>query len=269
MPTPSSRHSHIGSKAPTLPCWLSPDEAHDHCCAGAGIFKFASTFGGLDPDIVLVGIGADLTFEVIAASAYLQALIPMLSVRVVNVTDLMILARESTHPHALDDEVFNTLFTSSRPIHFNYHGYAHELQGLLFGRARLNRMTVSSYEEEGTTTTPLDMVIRNRCSRYHVAEAAVKALAKANPDAGLDWQKFLAKIGKDLARVQKWIWREGTDPPGTWDVPVFPTKAERHKEAEQQLRYEDTLLPKLWRRQKQEAGLLAKDETNGERGIDV
>ena len=103
-------------------------------------------------------------FEVIAAAEYLKGIAPYLRVRVVNVTDLMILGRDGSHPYALSRNDFDVLFTPNCNFHFNYAGYANELQGLLFGRPKLDRISIESYREEGSTTTPFDMVIRNRCS---------------------------------------------------------------------------------------------------------
>jgi len=106
---------------------------------------------------VIVGIGIEVTFEVIAAAALLRKYAPALRVRVVNVTDLMILAAGGTHPHALSDDGFETLFTLDRAVHMNFHGYPIELKGLLFGRPHLERVTMEGYREEGTTTSPLDV----------------------------------------------------------------------------------------------------------------
>jgi xylulose-5-phosphate/fructose-6-phosphate phosphoketolase len=216
----------VGSKASQV-TWLSADEAHAHCKAGAGVWRFASSHGGLDPDVVLVGIGADLTFEVVAAAAYLRDLVPSLAVRVVNVTDLMILSKEGAHPHALHDEDFDALFTADRPIHFNYHGYANELQGLLFGRSKLERMTVDSYREEGTTTTPFDMLIRNNCSRYHVAMAAIRGASKHDPAFAMESIRLLAHVQKDISRIQHYIYSHGVDPPGMYDPPAFAPEGPR------------------------------------------
>jgi xylulose-5-phosphate/fructose-6-phosphate phosphoketolase len=106
---------------------------------------------------VLAGIGVEVTFEVIAAAALLRKYVPALRVRVVNVTDLMIMSPLGTHPHSLSDADFNALFTPDRPVHFNYHGYPIELKGLLAGRPRLDRVSVAGYNEEGTTTSPFDV----------------------------------------------------------------------------------------------------------------
>lgn len=194
----------IGSKQPT-PVFLSPDEAENHCRAGGSIWKFASTDEGLDPDVVLVGIGTELTFEVIKAAALLRKRMPELRVRVVNVTDLMILGAETSHPHALSDDSFDALFTPDRPIHFNYHGYDTELRGLLFGRPRLDRVTMGSYMEEGSTTTPFDMMLVNEVSRFHVARAAVRGGSIRNERVRLRQQEFLTTFDHDVRSTRQYI----------------------------------------------------------------
>jgi xylulose-5-phosphate/fructose-6-phosphate phosphoketolase len=153
------------------------DTIFQHCIAGASIWKFASVDEGINPDVyvlhrlflstiahpflsVLVGIGVELTFEVIAAAALLRKHVPDLRVRVVNVTDLMILGETGSHPHALDRQAYETLFTADKPVHYNYHGYPIELKGLLWGRSNLDKATVEGYREEGTTTSPFDVSSR-------------------------------------------------------------------------------------------------------------
>lgn len=150
----------VGSKQPT-PVWLSPEEAELHCIAGASVFKFASRDEGVYPDVVLVGIGNETTHEVIAASAYLKKRLPNMRIRVVNVTDLMVLGVPGGHPHALDESSFDALLTSDREVIFNYHGYAQELRGLLFGRKRTERFVIEGYREEGSTTTPFDVSVKS------------------------------------------------------------------------------------------------------------
>lgn len=207
----------VGSKQPQ-PVWLNPAEADTHCRAGGSIWKFASTDAGIDPDVVLVGIGSDLMFEVLSAATYLHSLHPSLRVRVVNVTDLMILGLEGSHPHSLSHSDFDTLFTRDRHIHFNYSGYANELQGLLFGRPRLERISIESYREEGSTTTPFDMVIRNRCSRFHVAEMAIKGASKWNVQIALDMQALLGRVRHDMAKAQEYILAFGK---GVYSTAIF------------------------------------------------
>ncbi|GAB1203350.1 hypothetical protein APSETT445_001985 [Aspergillus pseudonomiae] len=195
----------VGSKQPT-PVYLSPEEAESHCRAGASTWKFCSTDDGLDPDVVLVGVGVEVMFEVIYAAAILRQRCPELRVRVINVTDLMILENEGAHPHALTTESFDNLFTSDKPIHFNYHGYVTELQGLLFGRPRLERVSIAGYIEEGSTTTPFDMMLANKTSRFHVAQAAIKGAAKRNEKVRLREQELSAELNHNIVETRKYIY---------------------------------------------------------------
>lgn len=210
----------VGSKQPQ-PVFLSPEEAESHCRAGASVWKFASTDQGLDPDVVLVGIGTEITFEVVEAAAWLRINVPAARVRVVNVTDLMVLGLEGSHPHSLSHDDFDALFTPNRPIHFNYHGYAGELKGLLFGRPNLDRISIEAYSEEGSTTTPLDMMLRNRVSRYDVAEAAVKGAAKRNEKVRVELHELTSRLRHEKEKAGQYIWQNGKDPEGAYDVPRF------------------------------------------------
>jgi len=210
----------VGSKQPT-PVWLSPEEANRHCVAGASIWKFASVDEGESPDVVLVGIGVEVTFEVIAAAALLRSLQKNLRVRVVNVTDLMILSDEGSHPHALSRADFDTLFTKDRPIHFNFHGYPIELKGLLFGRPNLGRISMEGYREEGTTTSPFDMMLCNHTSRYHVAAAAIRAGALHNAQVALDAHELASYVMHLAQKEKEFIYANGQDRDGTFDTPKF------------------------------------------------
>jgi xylulose-5-phosphate/fructose-6-phosphate phosphoketolase len=217
----------VGSKQPQ-PVFLSVEEANKHCQAGASVWKFCSTEEGLHPDVVLVGIGSEVMFEVVVAAAILRRLCPALRVRVVNVTDLMILEAETVHPHSLSTGEFDGLFTSDRPIHFNYHGYSNEIKGLLFGRKSLDRVTIQCYNEEGSTTTPFDMLLRNGVSRYHVAEAAIRGGAKINARVALDMATLLGDIRHQVTKVRSYIMSTGRDPEGTFDTPRFDKTAFEH-----------------------------------------
>lgn len=194
----------VGSKQPA-PVFLSVEEADSHCLAGVSVWKFASTDSGLDPDVVLVGIGAEITFEVIEAAAMLRRLAPELRVRVVNVTDLMVLEHEGDHPHSLTHEAFDALFTPDRPIHFNYHGYPHELKGLIFGRPNLQRVSIAAYSEEGSTTTPFDMMLRNGVSRYHVAIAAIRGGAVRNETIRLNMHEIISNLDHQIKKTRDYI----------------------------------------------------------------
>lgn len=210
----------VGSKQPT-PVWLSPQEADRHCIAGASVWKFASTDDGVSPDVVLVGIGCEVTFEVIAAAALLRKYAPKLRVRVVNVTDLMIVEAYGRHPHALSDGDFDALFTKDRPLHINYHSYHIEIQGLLFGRPHLERMSIAGYMEEGSTTTPFDMMLRNETSRYHVAAQAIRSAAKHNPALQVELNAIVSSLQHQVVKHQEFCQLYGKDPDSTYDTPVF------------------------------------------------
>ena len=202
----------IGSKQPTA-VYLSGDEAAEHCRRGASIWHFASSGeegpkpapSTSDPDVVLVGIGVEVTFEVVKAAELLRELCPALQVRVVNVTDLMILAPESKHPHALSREHFKELFTEDKAVLFNYHGYPTELQGLLFGRPRLERMSVDGYREEGTTTTPFDMMLVNSVSRFDVATRALQVGLEGDKEGSGRIGNLIKEIEKRVVDVRRFI----------------------------------------------------------------
>jgi xylulose-5-phosphate/fructose-6-phosphate phosphoketolase len=194
----------VGSKQPSA-IFLSADEAGNHCRAGGSNWKFASTDGGLNPDVVLVGIGSELTFEVIAAADLLKRKVPELRVRVVNVTDLMILGAESTHPQALSNDDFNPVFTEDVLVHFNYHGYANELKALLFGRPNMDRVSIASYMEEGSTTTQFNMTLLNETNRYHIAIKAVQGGAKKNEKVRLRMHELVSEFSHEIVETQKYI----------------------------------------------------------------
>ncbi|KAK4334960.1 hypothetical protein RTBOTA2_003703 [Rhodotorula toruloides] len=167
----------VGTKAPT-PVYLSVEEAERHCIAGASVWENYSVDKGVDPDVVLVGIGYELTEEVVHAAALLRKDFGTdLRVRVVNVVDLLVLAPKGDHPHALDEAGFNSLFPPGVPIIFNYHGYAGQLASLLFDRKHSvgrSRMRIFAYSEQGTTTTPFAMMCCNNTDRFNLAAEALE-----------------------------------------------------------------------------------------------
>jgi xylulose-5-phosphate/fructose-6-phosphate phosphoketolase len=151
------------------PQWLSIDEATAHCAAGAGIWDWAGTDDGdRDPDVVLACAGDVVTMEVVAAAQILKERLPQLRVRVVNVADLMTLARPRSHPHGMDPVRFGELFTDHVDVVFAFHGYHGAIHQLVHGRPDADRFHVRGFSEEGTTTTPFDMVVRNQVDRYHL-----------------------------------------------------------------------------------------------------
>ncbi|KAF4900285.1 putative phosphoketolase [Colletotrichum viniferum] len=210
----------IGSKQPTA-TYLSASAAAEHCRIGASAWSFASTDGGANPDVVIVGVGVEVTFEVVKAAELLRTLAPELRVRVVNVTDLMVLKAEAKHPHALTRQVFLETFTEDRAVCFNYHGYPTELQGLLFGRPGLHRMTVEGYREEGSTTTPFDMMLVNCVSRYDVAIRALKGGAEVNEKVKARLDGAIGEIEAKVKEVRGFIQEHGKDPDDLYDAPKF------------------------------------------------
>jgi xylulose-5-phosphate/fructose-6-phosphate phosphoketolase len=210
----------VGSKQP-IPVYFTPEEAEVHCRSGGGILNFASTDGGLNPDVILVGIGPELTFEVIKAALLLRKRIPELRLRTINVTDIMILsAPPNPHPHALSESDYASFFVPDVAIHFNYHGYAQEIKGLLFGR-RHKEITIGCYMEEGTTTTPFDMMLVNEVSRYHVAKAAVRGASMRNEQVRLRQHELLSELDRDIKEAREQIFENGVDSDGTYDLPEF------------------------------------------------
>lgn len=195
-----------------MPSWLSMDEAIKHCRAGASIWDWASTDQGVDPDVVLVGIGDNLTLEVLAATQLLKEHLPSLRIRVVNVTDLLVLEKNSLHPHGLDDELFDSLFTEHQPVIFNFHGYPSALKQLLYGRDQAHRFHINGYIEEGTTTTPFDMCVRNKTSRYHLAMQAIRLASAHNAQVEAEARKWVSHFEYELWKHRMFIHNNGYDP---------------------------------------------------------
>jgi xylulose-5-phosphate/fructose-6-phosphate phosphoketolase len=163
----------IIDKQPQLQ-WLSLDEARRHCEAGASVWTWASSPGSEPPDIVLACAGDTATQETLAAAAWLRQQAPELRVRVVNVVDLMTLATADHHPHGMSSDRFEQLFSEDTQVVFAFHGYPGAVHQLLHGRPEPGRFHVRGYREEGTTTTPFDMVVLNETSRFHLAELALQ-----------------------------------------------------------------------------------------------
>ena len=209
----------IANKNP-MPSWLSMEEAIAHCRAGASIWPWASTDDGAEPDVVLVGIGDVPTTEVLAAADILRRELPELRLRMVNVTDLLILEKESEHPHGLDAPLFEALFTPDAPVIVNFHGYPSAVKQLLFGRGIGARFAINGYREEGNTTTPFDMLVRNGVSRYHLVAQAIRAAASRNPRVAIhaservlyyeyllrDFAREIRETGQDPEAIREWKW---------------------------------------------------------------
>ncbi len=164
--------------------WLTIDEAVEHCTRGAGTWAWAGTDDGTaDPDIVLACAGDVVTMETVAAAQILREHLPHFRTRVVNVVDLMTLPRRKDHPHGMDETLFKELFTDHVDVVFAFHGYPGAIHQLVHGRPDADRFRVRGFIEEGTTTTPFDMVVRNRVSRYHLVMDALNNARRTPPGA--------------------------------------------------------------------------------------
>jgi len=205
----------VAGKQPSLD-YLSMDEAVAHCARGIGTWDWASTDDGGEPDVVLACAGDIPTLETLAAASLLRSRLPDLKVRVVNVVDLMRLQDEREHPHGLPDAEFDALFTTSRPIVFAYHGYPWLIHRLTYRRANHGNLHVRGYKEEGTTTTPFDMVMLNDLDRFHLVmdvidrvpglgERAAR-LRQEMVDERLRHRAYTREVGDDMPGVRDWVW---------------------------------------------------------------
>ncbi|MEI2703777.1 MAG: phosphoketolase family protein [Ilumatobacteraceae bacterium] len=205
----------VAGKQPA-PQWLSVDEALAHCERGIGLFPWASNDAGGDPDVVLACAGDVPTLEVLAATSILRERLPELKVRVVNVVDLMRLQPPSEHPNGLSDAEFDDLFTTDRPVVFAYHGYPWLIHRLAYRRTNHANLHVRGYKEEGTTTTPFDMVMLNDLDRYHLVmdvidrvpglRARQAQLRQEMSDQRLAARLYTREHGEDAPYVSGWHW---------------------------------------------------------------
>jgi xylulose-5-phosphate/fructose-6-phosphate phosphoketolase len=205
----------VAGKQPALQ-FLSMDDAVLHCTRGIGIWDWASNDNGAEPDVVLGCCGDVPTLETVAAAAILRERLPDIGVRVVNVVDLMRLQPESEHPHGLSDREFDSLFTTNRPIVFAYHGYPWLIHRLTYRRRNHDNMHVRGYKEEGTTTTPFDMVMLNDLDRFHlvidVIDRLPQLVGKADHlrqemmDARLRARAYGRAHGEDPPEIRDWTW---------------------------------------------------------------
>jgi xylulose-5-phosphate/fructose-6-phosphate phosphoketolase len=205
----------VAGKQPA-PQWLDMNAAIEHCKAGLSIWKWASNDGGGDPDVVIACAGDVPTLEALAAVSLLRELAPELKMRVVNVVDLMSLQPQSEHPHGWDDHAFDAVFTKDRPILFAYHGYPWLIHRLTYRRTNHDNLHVRGYKEEGSTTTPFDMTVRNDLDRFHlVNDVAVRVPMPESRAAELkafvsrkleEHQRYIEQHGEDLPEVRNWRW---------------------------------------------------------------
>ncbi len=190
--------------------WFDIEAAAEHCKKGLGIWQWASCSG--EPDLVMACAGDVPTLETLAAVTLLRDYFPQLKVRVVNVVDLMTLMPPSAHPHGVTDEEFDALFTKDKPVVFAFHGYPTLIHRLTYRRTNHAQIHVHGYKEEGTTTTPFDMVVLNELDRFHLVLAAMKWLGldggvKAKLEKKLEEHRtYIHQFGEDMPEIQNWKW---------------------------------------------------------------
>lgn len=205
----------VAGKQPS-PQWLNMDAAIKHCTSGIGIWEWASNDKGSEPDVVMACAGDVPTLETLAAVDQLRQYAPDLKMRVVNVVDLMRLQPAEEHPNGLSDKEFDVLFTKDKPIVFAYHGYPWLIHRLTYRRTNHNNLHVRGYKEEGTTTTPFDMVVRNDLDRFHLAADVIDRVPKlgsiaaygrqAVRDKLVEHKQYITEHGVDMPEISGWKW---------------------------------------------------------------
>ena len=205
----------VAGKQPQ-PQYLDMEAAIKHCEAGIGIWEWASNDVGEEPDVVMGCAGDVPTLEVLAAVEMLRRHFPDLKVRVVNVVDLMTLQHETEHPHGLSDRDFDTIFTTDKPIVFAYHGYPWLIHRLTYRRSNHRNLHVRGYKEEGTTSTPFDMVVMNDLDRFHLVADVIDRVPKLGPmaayakqairDKRIEHKHYIAEHGEDMPEIRDWTW---------------------------------------------------------------
>ncbi|MEW5754808.1 MAG: phosphoketolase family protein [Pseudomonadota bacterium] len=205
----------VAGKQPQLQ-WLDCDAAIKHCSAGIGIWEWASNDRGGEPDVVLACAGDVPTLETLAAVDLLRQQVPDLKIRVINVVDLMTLQPKEEHPHGLSNKDFDTLFTTDKPIIFAYHGYPWLIHRLTYRRTNHKNLHVRGYKEEGTTTTPFDMAVRNDIDRFHLVADVIDRVPKLGYAAAytkqyvrdrlIEHRNYIARHGQDMPEILNWQW---------------------------------------------------------------
>ena len=206
----------VAGKHPS-PQWLTMCEAVVHCTKGIGIWTWASNDEGTDPDVVMVCAGDVPTLETLAAVCILRDALPQLTIRVVNVVDLMKLQPVSEHPHGLTDADFDTLFTKDKPVIFAFHGYPWLIHRLTYKRTNHDNIHVRGYKEEGTITTPFDMTVLNDLDRFHLVQDVIDRLPslgshashlkQAMQDKLIEHRNYINENGIDMPEIRDWTWK--------------------------------------------------------------
>jgi xylulose-5-phosphate/fructose-6-phosphate phosphoketolase len=210
----------VAGKQPELQ-WLDMDAAVKHCTAGLGIWEWASNDEDGDPDVVMACAGDVPTLETLAAVQMLRNHFQELKIRVINIVDLMTLQPKSEHPHGLSDKDFDILFTKDKPIIFAYHGYPWLIHRLTYRRTNHKNLHVRGYKEEGTTTTPFDMVVMNELDRFHLVGDVIDRVEKLGSRAAytrqfirdklLDHKNYVHQHGIDMPEIRNWKWTLGQE----------------------------------------------------------
>ena len=205
----------VAGKQPALN-WLGVDDAVLHCARGVGIWDWASSDDDGEPDVVMGCAGDVPTLETLAAVDLLRRHLPTLKVRVVNVVDLMRLQPEAEHPHGMSDREFDAIFTTDKPVIFAYHGYPWLIHRLTYRRTNHSNLHVRGYKEEGTTSTPFDMVVMNDMDRFHLVMDVIDRVPGLGPraarlrqamvDARARHRAWTREYGEDLPEVRDWVW---------------------------------------------------------------
>ncbi|MBO1325726.1 phosphoketolase family protein [Acetobacter sp. TBRC 12305] len=212
----------VAGKQPE-PQWLGMDAAIRHCKQGIGIWEWASSDKGSEPDLVMACAGDVPTMETLAAVSILRCHVPHVKIRVVNVVDLLTLASQDQHPHGLEDPAFDSLFTIGTPVIFAFHGYPQLVHKLIYKRANAMNFHVHGFQEEGTTTTPFDMTVLNHLDRYHLVLNAIRQVptlaaraayaAQAMRDKLVEHRRYVDTYGQDMPEIRDWTWTPMGDAP--------------------------------------------------------